>query len=262
MTFLGQAAPPAPAPIPATKPDVRPRPATQLETAAWIRMKHMFLNQLRPSVQATLNSAEAAATMQLWFNQRGIPIDAWTYALQADLDQLLNRYNTLDRIIAGAEAEKYFTCLENGDLTIFAPAGMPEEQYIEDRYPGAFGIAWVPIVIGIALIVGCITTIAGIEFFSKSANRRQQNQIMKAAAEMAAQPRAVRDAYTKMLQANADVFERTKTEEGESLLAKLLGEKPAGALAIAAIVGVAAWAFSQVAPAVQRMREKSERKAA
>lgn len=238
--------------------ELRPRPATPAEAMIWAQFRRLVDQQLRPHVQNFLNGAVAAATMQQFFNNYNLPIVAFSNGRQSRMDGILERYNILDRLITAAENEKYFVTIVDGDIAIWASPQMNREQIQDDIYPGAMGIAWIPVMIGIALVVGAIVTVEALDYNTRAEDRQMQKDMVAAAQVMATKPPEQQRAFKKMLDANQATFNKVKTETGSGLLGMLVGKETGSALAIALVIGVVAWAFGQTAPALAQMGPKKK----
>lgn len=177
-----------------------PRPATQAELQAWSLFKSNFAKTTN-AVDAMLTTAVVAANISIQAHEEGLPINYWTNIEEEDLQSFLRTYNTMGRLINGAENEKYFITLEQGDLTIWAPNAMSADQYGADIYPG-LGLAWIPIVIGIALITAAITADSALEYAAKSKDLDYKNRLLEADQRMSKAPKIQRDMWIKIKKEN------------------------------------------------------------
>jgi len=223
----------------------------------WQQARRMMDERLRPAVTNYRATGIAAAMMQRFFDDNAISKEVFSRTAEQELLKTLELYNVIDRVMHGAETEKYICTLRDGDITIWAPPDMNKEEIEADIYPGV-GIVWYAVVIGIALISAAIVTIEVLDYKTREKDREMQRQMIKTAKEVAALPAQQRDAFNDFLQANADTYNATKTETGSGLLGMLVGKKTGGALAIALVVGIAAWAIGQTAPTLQAITQKKK----
>lgn len=239
---------PQPAPIQSGQVvSLRSLPATVIESDAWQRWTTFAAGPLRSNVAAMLAAAEAAANAQLWFENNGLNAHVWTPDHQQAVKQILDKHNTINRLIARADAGKYLASLKDGDITIFAPVGMDRESYDADRYPG-FGAFWVPVIIGVVLIASAYALTIALDSNAKSEKNDLVKGLIKTSAAMADKSKDRRDSFVQMLRANADILEQSQTGLLDKLVSSAGGRSLAGGLGFAAGGAALAlflfWAFT------------------
>lgn len=221
-----------------------PQAPTQTERLVWDKFIK-FYKRTTKNVWALLATAEVAATFQSWADTNKVPASFWAQSDQQYLDALLNRYNTIGRLISGCETHKYWATFYKGDVTIVAPPGMPVEQYEADRYPGTItpevgnlGVLWVPIVIGVALIVGCIVADQSIDYAAKSKDHEFRRSVLDADINMMRQPPNIRESWIKMKKSSSDLITRANKEHESSWFGSLLPGLSGAAGAVVVILGL------------------------
>ena len=183
-----------------------------------MRAVNEYEERLRPAVWYSLNVAEVAASLQSVCDRFGLPA-VWSAVDQARLDDLLNRYNTIGRLIAGVWEQKYYIAIEGGDVTITAPAKMTPDEYGPDMFPGVqlqknddvqgFGILPAVLVVivvaaALVLIASLYATIKVVEYIADMFAKDVQRKIAQLDATMATQPKQVVDNYLAAKKASTE----------------------------------------------------------
>ena len=227
--MYGQTTTPAPkpaAPQIGQPINMQPRQATEAEALLWSNFLQLYRNRTTPDIRAYLDTANVAATWQAWFDSRQIPIVCFDVEAQARVDGILERYNTIGRLITGAELNKYVLYFnpQTGDISACAPVGMTSDEYAPDMYPGALGVLWFPIILGIILIGGFITADSALDYAAKKSDNDLQLAILKADQDMAKQPEAVRKAYSDFKTQSKAAVDAANKSHGKGWLDDLFGE--------------------------------------
>ena len=151
------------------------------------------------AVRGYLSTAEVAARLQYFFDSNAIAIVCWTQADQDALDGILDRYNTIGRIVAGVDLNKYLLFFDPkvGDITVLAPPGMTPAEYDADVYPGAISMgAWfVPILIGAVILAGVWLVSKALETWATLKDEDTHQATIAADLKAAALPPDQRAAY-------------------------------------------------------------------
>lgn len=223
-----------------------PRPANDIEIAAWEKFKRYYERVLTPVVKRAKVAAEITAAAQETIDAQGVQGYVWDANARARIESILNRYNLLGRYILAVESARYFIRLSNGDIDILAAESMPADQYQNDFWP-SLGIVIPAIIyviaVGVVLVGGLFGVSAIIEADAKKETEINKGRLIEADREMAKQPEPVRRAWGEMKKQN----EPKAREVG--ILERFFGSESAGkiggAIAIALLAVGAAFAFSK-----------------
>jgi len=204
----------------------------------WASFKALHAGKL----QRVIRSAQSLALLCTSAQANGFPCSSLTTQQSARVLLLSKKWNTIGRIISGAELGKYGVYDgPPGDLSVYAPASMSAESVQDDIY---LGIAWVP-AIGIALIVSAL---ASMYIFRDDADQQRidlANKLLDA-------DRKVIDSGDRDLQARWTDWKKQNQEqikaagtESPGLVDRLLGSGSGNMVAIG-LLGIAAlWALSR-----------------
>jgi hypothetical protein len=250
----------------ATIVEQSPRPATPLEFDIWARCVDYYREQLARKVWYALTVAEVASAFQPFCDRFGLP-SVWSAVEQARIDDLLYRYNTIGRLIAGVEEQKYYITIERGDVTISAPAKMTADEYGPDVFPGVQlqknddmnGLGIAPLVVlvvaiaAVVLVASLYATIKAVEYIADMFKADVQRKIAQLDAAMATQPKVVFDNYMATKKANTEQIKEAakaakEAGENESWWDKFLGtvKNVGAAVGIGLLVWLALTMFGKV----------------
>lgn len=245
----------------------QPREATPGEFDIWIRAVDEYDQRLRPAVWYALKVAEVAASLQSVCDRFGLP-SVWSAVDQARIDDLLNRYNTIGRIIEGVWAKKYYITIEGGDVTVSAPAKMTREEYSADIYPGAQSeksletgpeyqglgnplVIVIVIAAALVIVASLYATIKLVEYIADMFAKDVQKKLAQLDAQMSTQPKQVFDNYLAAKKASTEQIKEAakaapKEEEGWWDSFTGTAKKFVGAVGIGLLIWLALTAFGKV----------------
>lgn len=211
------------------------RQATPMERSQWARWVEFYEGPLTRSVIAYHLAAGIAADTQTFLTGHGFthPV-VFTQQDELKVKSLLNAYNTVGRILIGVHSAKYGIRLEQGDIDVLAPPGMPKEDWQGDLYTlGAVPLIIWAVVVGVTLVGGLW---AGSALMQSTADKefiKYKKSILKADKAMMKKPPDVRRDWIK----RRSDFEKeiNKTKEDTGLLVNIFGEKGGAAIAAVAI---------------------------
>jgi len=226
---------------------IKPRPATEAELAAWKILNNNF-KHTTTTVDALLSTATLAADVNSDAKAVGLPVDIWTDVEEKQLQDILNRYNTMGRIISRAKLDKYFITLQKGDLTFYAPQGMTDDEYSSDIYPG-LGAVFTLIVIGAVLITAAITTNSALDYAAKTKDLEYRNRLLDADLEMAKAPKEQQKFWLAIKKQNVATAKAASKKHKKGWFENMfegLGGGLGESVGILAIGGLAFLALSQL----------------
>jgi len=204
-----------------------PRELYPNEQMVWSRLKQRF-DDLTKTVRGLISTAEVAAHWQQWLTQNDFGPMCFDETDQRIIDGILHRYNTLGRIISGAELGKYNVQIKDGDVDIGAPPGMSPDLYTPDIYPGAMnpqvglgGIILVVGVIAVALVVGAVVAVTALNYAAKGKDHDFRKKVIDTDKEMMTKDKQTRDAWIAMKKSSAKLIEKANKEHGSSWLSGL-----------------------------------------
>ncbi len=223
---------------------IQPRPATDAELAAWRILNEKFARTTQ-NVDAMLSTATVAANISIDAKNAGLPLNIWTSVEENSLQEILRQYNTMGRIISGAQLNKYFITLEKGDLTIWASPRMSSDEY----GPDVLGVVFVALMIGAVLIVGAIAYMEKLDYKVKMADIDYKNRLLDADIKTSKAPKQQREAWLKIKKENTNAAKAAakQHEPGwfENMFSGLGGGLGAG-IGMLAVGGVVVLALSQM----------------
>ena len=152
-----------PVSMPMNSRDANPR-----EQAAWNRIKSLYKNQLTPSVDRARQAGEDTFTLQRVFDAwGGVGVTVSSPASVKATQKLIERYNTIGRIIAGVDLGKYRLHFRGNEIDVLTNVGDQPDQYAPDQYLGA--IPLIALVVGGAVLVTAIGAV--IKWLDNDAKR-------------------------------------------------------------------------------------------
>ncbi|MBN2256876.1 MAG: hypothetical protein JW704_03510 [Anaerolineaceae bacterium] len=197
------------------------------ELLVWNRLKQRF-GVLTNQVDGFVSTAEVSATFQSWITKNGHKEECFNESDQRSVDGILKRYNTLGRLISGAETGKYNIQIKDGDVVIGAPPGMSADIYTPDIYPGAMeqdtglgGVLLVVGAVGVALIVGAVIAVEALDYSTKSKDHEFRTKVIDTDKQMMSKPKEVRDAWVQMKKASSGLIEKANKKHESSWFGSL-----------------------------------------
>lgn len=223
------------------------RDLNALELARWQAFTRDYYGPITRNVKGALSLAELLAHAQEALDKAQIfdPI-IWGKTRQAQLDSLLNQYNTLGRIIAGAETRRYSVRFIGDDFDIIFP-GIHNEQVDADIYP-SLGVPWIiPLTIAVVLVAAAVTTTKILNERATAQQLEYKQAILDADREMAKQAPDVRAKYGQWKKDNVELIRAAAAApEGAGLLDRLLGAGTGAGIGALVGIGLAVWIVSRL----------------
>jgi hypothetical protein len=205
------------------------RDATPLERSNWERWVNYYEGPVTTAVVGFNLVTTVAARAQTVLDKHGIvlPIGPLFTVKDADtVNDTLNRYNILGRLILGVHAQSYGIRLDKGDMDILVDPALPSEAFEQDVYP-ALTLSAIPLII-LAIVYGTIL-VAGIwgvtkvlEQVAERDKRRHRERLIQADAAVMKMAPAIRADWLKLRQYATAQEQKIKKETG--VMSKVFGE--------------------------------------